>query len=273
MDSDEGAEILRSVSFDVRQGEARRVGRRERRRQDDDSALFRAPSQNWTGSITLSGKSVRLFSRRQLAQKSPSSANLRLLRRLLRAANRRIWAPALPEAPRAPDRQRRRDRPRRARTRQRRTVRRKKTRDAERGRRQKILIAAAFAQEPDLLLLDEPTTFLDYPSRSGHRRRRRVAAQKAAAALEATHDLNRAALMVNRIVAGTGEVAYDEARQRSDLARRRPEDLRHELNFRLAPDLRRDDGSPEPHSPSRKRKEPTKSAETVPVHKKTLPPG
>ena len=73
---------------------------------------------------------------------------------------------------------------------------------AQRGERQKILVAAAFAQEPDLLLLDEPTTFLDYRSQAEISD---AIAQwlddVGAAALETTHDLNRAALTADRVVA------------------------------------------------------------------------
>ena len=73
------------------------------------------------------------------------------------------------------------------------------------GERQKTLLAAAFAQEPTILLLDEPTTFLDYHSQA------EISdaidawlRDRGAVAVEATHDLNRAALLTRRVVALRG---------------------------------------------------------------------
>lgn len=70
------------------------------------------------------------------------------------------------------------------------------------GERQKALLAAAFAQRPTILLLDEPTTFLDYRSQS------EISdaidawlVDYNAVAVEATHDLNRAAILASRVVA------------------------------------------------------------------------
>ncbi|MDO5308929.1 MAG: iron chelate uptake ABC transporter family permease subunit [Planctomycetia bacterium] len=70
------------------------------------------------------------------------------------------------------------------------------------GERQKIMLAMAFAQEPEILLLDEPASFLDY--------QRQVEIVEAiqrwtrdhnAATIEATHDLNRVALHADRVLA------------------------------------------------------------------------
>ncbi|MCF0233877.1 MAG: ABC transporter ATP-binding protein, partial [Thermoguttaceae bacterium] len=63
------------------------------------------------------------------------------------------------------------------------------------GERQRIRLAAAFAQTPALLILDEPTTFLDYPSQTILETA--IAdwtRETGGTVLEATHELNRAAL-------------------------------------------------------------------------------
>jgi iron complex transport system ATP-binding protein len=70
------------------------------------------------------------------------------------------------------------------------------------GEQQKVLIAAALAQDAKLLLVDEPTTFLDPPFQeeifeilSDLRKRERIAL------LVVTHEVNRALLAADRIVA------------------------------------------------------------------------
>ncbi len=70
------------------------------------------------------------------------------------------------------------------------------------GEQQKVLLAAAIAQDASILLLDEPTTFLDPPGKDeifrlmeGARRRWGIAL------LVVTHDINRASVCADRIVA------------------------------------------------------------------------
>jgi len=68
------------------------------------------------------------------------------------------------------------------------------------GERQKVLIARALAQEPDVMLLDEPTAFLDLPHRVEVMRTLRHLARRAGhAVLLSTHDLDLALRSADRI--------------------------------------------------------------------------
>jgi iron complex transport system ATP-binding protein len=61
------------------------------------------------------------------------------------------------------------------------------------GERQKVMIARALAQEPELMVLDEPTAFLDLPHKIETMRILRQVAQKTGKSiLLSTHDLNLA---------------------------------------------------------------------------------
>ncbi len=78
------------------------------------------------------------------------------------------------------------------------------------GERQKVLIAAALAQEAPILLLDEPTTFLDpHHQRDVLAILRRINEESGATIVAVTHDVNTAALVSDRVMAlKHGEVAY-----------------------------------------------------------------
>ena len=70
------------------------------------------------------------------------------------------------------------------------------------GESQKVLIAAALAQEASVLLLDEPTTFLD----PHHQEEilhilKRINRDKGVTILCVTHDVNQAALFSSRVIA------------------------------------------------------------------------
>jgi iron complex transport system ATP-binding protein len=68
------------------------------------------------------------------------------------------------------------------------------------GERQKIMIARALAQEPALMLLDEPTAFLDLPRRAEMMQLlRRLAHETGRAILLSTHDLDLALHNADRI--------------------------------------------------------------------------
>lgn len=68
------------------------------------------------------------------------------------------------------------------------------------GERQRVLTARALAQEPSLLVLDEPTAFLDVPSRAGLvALLRRLAREQDLAVLMSTHDLELALRVADRV--------------------------------------------------------------------------
>jgi iron complex transport system ATP-binding protein len=70
------------------------------------------------------------------------------------------------------------------------------------GERQKVLIAAALAQGAEVLLLDEPTTFLDYHHQAEiHALLARVNEESGVTIVAVTHDVNHAAMESDRIVA------------------------------------------------------------------------
>ncbi len=81
------------------------------------------------------------------------------------------------------------------------------------GERQKVFLAAALAQQPDVLLLDEPTTFLDYHHQEDIRRLLlEVNRQLGVTVLSVTHDVNHAALESDAVVAlREGRVVFDGA--------------------------------------------------------------
>lgn len=70
------------------------------------------------------------------------------------------------------------------------------------GERQKVYIAAALAQGAEILLLDEPTTFLDYRHQAEIRELLARANRRSGVTVVAvTHDVNRAVLDSDRMVA------------------------------------------------------------------------
>lgn len=68
------------------------------------------------------------------------------------------------------------------------------------GERQKVMIARALAQEPQILVLDEPTAYLDLPGRvSVMQLLRRLASEYNKSLLTSTHDLDLALHSADRI--------------------------------------------------------------------------
>ena len=78
------------------------------------------------------------------------------------------------------------------------------------GERQRVLLAACFAQEPELLLLDEPSTHLDIDQQLHCFSLLREESARGVACLAVTHDLNLALVYATRlIVLAEGRVALD----------------------------------------------------------------
>jgi iron complex transport system ATP-binding protein len=79
------------------------------------------------------------------------------------------------------------------------------------GERQRVLVAMALAQEPELLLLDEPTLHLDLAHQVALLSAiRRLRAQRGLTVLAVLHDLNLAAAFAPRVVVlAEGRVAAD----------------------------------------------------------------
>jgi iron complex transport system ATP-binding protein len=68
------------------------------------------------------------------------------------------------------------------------------------GERQRVVLASALAQRPDVLLLDEPTTFLDLEHQVAIYRLLSTLAREGLAVIAATHDLNLASAYGNRVI-------------------------------------------------------------------------
>ena len=79
------------------------------------------------------------------------------------------------------------------------------------GERQKALLAAALAQQSDILLLDEPTTFLDpFQQVEMLRVLGRVQRDRTSTILSVTHDLNEALAHSERVIAmREGSLVFD----------------------------------------------------------------
>lgn len=68
------------------------------------------------------------------------------------------------------------------------------------GERQRVVLASALAQEPKVLLLDEPATFLDIKHQLAIHRILRDLCSRGLLVVAATHDLNLAAAYSDRII-------------------------------------------------------------------------
>src|SRR4030095_2895736 len=78
------------------------------------------------------------------------------------------------------------------------------------GERQRVLLAACFAQAPQVLLLDEPATHLDIDQQLHCFSLLREESRRAVASLTVTHDLNLALAYATRIIViAQGTVALD----------------------------------------------------------------
>ena len=80
------------------------------------------------------------------------------------------------------------------------------------GERRRVFFARALAQEPRVLLLDEPTAFLDLAHQVGAMEMARVAARAGLCVVAVLHDLNLAAAAADRLVVlSRGRVVADGA--------------------------------------------------------------
>jgi iron complex transport system ATP-binding protein len=79
------------------------------------------------------------------------------------------------------------------------------------GEMQKVQLAAALAQQTDVLCLDEPTTYLDYKHQREIGQWLRIFNQKQdKTIIEVTHDVNRAAMDATHVIAlSSGRVVFD----------------------------------------------------------------
>ena len=77
-----------------------------------------------------------------------------------------------------------------------------KMRDLSGGERQRVMIASAIAQEADAILMDEPTSFLDYAHQIETMELiTRIKREKNVAMLIVTHDVNLAVKVSDRALA------------------------------------------------------------------------
>ncbi|GHT29808.1 iron-dicitrate ABC transporter ATP-binding protein [Planctomycetales bacterium] len=83
------------------------------------------------------------------------------------------------------------------------------------GELQKVQLATALTQQADVLLLDEPTTYLDYKHQSGIGRLLRSLNQEhGKTVIEVTHDVNRAVLDATHVIAvSSGKTVFDGSPQ------------------------------------------------------------
>jgi iron complex transport system ATP-binding protein len=78
------------------------------------------------------------------------------------------------------------------------------------GEKQRVVLASALAQDPSVLLLDEPTTFLDLKHQVATYSLLQSLAAKGMAVIAVTHDLNLAASYADRmVVLAKGCIAAD----------------------------------------------------------------
>lgn len=79
------------------------------------------------------------------------------------------------------------------------------------GELQRVRIAAALAQEPEILLLDEPSAFLDYRRQIEiNQLLDRIRIDTGTALIEVSHDLNRAVTAEARVIAlANGKIVFD----------------------------------------------------------------
>lgn len=166
--------------------------------------------QNWTGEIQLDGESVRTISRRQLARRvayiqQTNTSPPFSVREYVRLARYPYLHRFSSFSKRDEDLV------------EQAMVRMEVVRFADRalstlsgGERQKVFLAAALAQEPQVLLLDEPTSFLDCRQQEETGRLLgNLHREEGVTVIEVTHDLNHAAIHGDLMLAfRDGRIAF-----------------------------------------------------------------
>jgi iron complex transport system ATP-binding protein len=88
------------------------------------------------------------------------------------------------------------------------------------GERQRVILASALAQSPEVLLLDEPTTFLDLKHQLALYRLLQKLCSEGLLVIAVTHDLNLASAFADRIVLlKDGQIAADAPSLSADMIR------------------------------------------------------
>lgn len=202
-------EILRDVSFDVAHGDFLCVIGKN---GAGKSTLFKCIAgicRNYRGAIEIAGRSIRRMKPRELAQRvafvpqtAPDDMPYTVAEFL--EMSRYPWKNA---ASRAADR----------RAAQRAIELTALTELADRrlnrlsgGERQRVMIAAAVAQETEIVLLDEPTTYLDYAHQIETMRLiAQIKRERNLTALAVTHDINTARRLAQSVLAmRDGQIAW-----------------------------------------------------------------
>jgi iron complex transport system ATP-binding protein len=168
---------------------------------------------NWTGEVLLQGKSLRKFSRKEIARRIAfvrqwTSADFSFTVRQVAEMGRYPHLKPLSPTSQADQ-----------------TIVQDAMREmnvlefAERpmetlsgGERQRALLAAALAQEPEILFLDEPATFLDYQYQQELYGCLKQINRRGTTIIEITHDVNRAVGGATRILAlSCGRLVFNGA--------------------------------------------------------------
>ncbi|MDR0871761.1 MAG: ABC transporter ATP-binding protein [Planctomycetaceae bacterium] len=204
--------LLNNVSFDAAEGEYLTIiGPNGAGKSTLLKCLDRILA-DWTGNIALNGTPVREVSRKELSRKmayvqqsvpSGFSFTVQQLVEMGRYPHLKPLSPLSEEDEIVTDE-----------AMEKMNIRHLANRFAETlsgGEMQKVHIAAALAQQADILLLDEPTTYLDYKHQSEIGQILRTLNQKhGKTIIEVTHDVNRAVLDATHVIALTsGSVVFD----------------------------------------------------------------
>jgi len=198
-----GQEILRDISFDLKEGEyVCLVGPNGSGKTSLLRCLMRFYTQ-WRGQVMILGRSAEIFSQKQLARylaylpQTDGVVPPYTVEDFVLMARYPFANPFLP-----PSLEDRRAAEAALRMTDLWTLRHRVMRTLSGGERQKVHLAGALAQQTRVLLLDEPTSFLDVPHQEEVRELlQRINREWGVTILAVTHDLNAAALSADRILA------------------------------------------------------------------------